>query len=124
MTSMTSTTDSTNTCPTWCTEHRDLSGEREPVHEHRSRVFGSTALAWGQGKPADPAVGAAVYVSQYEREQEPEPARIVMVTASDALGQTQLESSWARDLADNLLEAADLLDGQGRTNSTRECDRG
>jgi hypothetical protein len=104
-------------CPDWCTDHRDLSDEQARVHEHRSRALTGAAVGRVDGPDLEPDDSVKVWASQYVWEQGPEPAGVVVELPAGEQETITLEPAWARDLAGSLLEAAHLLDGQGRTNS-------
>jgi hypothetical protein len=126
MHSMTSTTDGTRTCPSWCEEHvqteaipNDPSGV---MTEHRSTTWSTSARHRGAG-PAVAPDPARVWVSMYRWEDGTTEGPVILAELPCDQEVTELTAPEARDLADSLLEGADLLDGEGRTNSTCGCDR-
>lgn len=85
------------------------------MHEHRSRTLTSWASPRG-ATPDSPRQGAEVWVSQYAWDDGSHEDAVVLVELPTDGSCTQLGAAEARDLAEVLLEAADLLDGEGRTN--------
>lgn len=112
-------------CPTWCADHRltESSIPADVMNEHRSRVLTSDAAAH-HGGSEDAGQPATVWVEQAVWPDSDEEATVVTKLPCDQ-ELTSLTPAQARDLADSLLEAADLLDGLGRTHSVHgaECDR-
>lgn len=110
-------------CPTWCADHRttDATIPADVMNEHRSRVLVSTARSRGDG-PAIPDQPARVWVEEVVWSDEHEEPVVIAQLPSDD-GHTSLTPAQARDLADSLLEAADLLDGLGQTNGAQGGDR-
>lgn len=122
MHSMTSTTDDTSTCPTWCAGHARGGAE----HRSRPLPFEVRHAETESGEVVSVRVSGWSDVA----DDRLDPARVVLDLAVpagiavDCFGEAWLTAADARVLADNLLEAAHLLDGEGRTNSVCGCDRG